>query len=234
MVRFIHVARSYPDAEVLLDVSLCVDTGEAVVVSGPAGAGKSTLVRLLLGVEEPTHGWIVVDDLVLAGSTQEVLAAHRRRIGLIAQQPLLVDDLTVEHNVALALEVTGALPPQARASAAAAVERVGMTHLLHRRAATLSASERRWIAIARALARREASLIVADEPAGDLDARETRVLGALLAEERTVGKTVIVASREPGLAGLGAHRVAMLDGGRITLETAAPTGRVRSVAGRLS
>jgi putative ABC transport system ATP-binding protein len=152
---------------------------------------------------------------------------------VITQQPLLAGDLTVEQNVALALEVSGAFAPQARAAAAAAVERVGLTHLLHRRAATLSGSEQRWVAVARALARREASLIVADEPAGDFDARETRTLGALLAEERAVGKTVVVASREPGLPGLGAHRVALLDGGRITLETAAPAARVRSVAGRV-
>src|SRR5690606_40897167 len=78
----------YHDALPICDVSLCVDTGDAVVISGPAGAGKTTLMRLLLGLDVPTHGWIVVDDLVLGGSSHEVLAAHRRRIGCIAQQPL--------------------------------------------------------------------------------------------------------------------------------------------------
>src|SRR5690606_40630505 len=107
----------YHDALPICDVSLGVDTGDAVVISGPAGAGKTTLMRLLLGLDVPTHGWIVVDDLVLGGSSHEVLAAHRRRIGCIAQQPLLVADLTVEQNVALALDVCGALPPQARSAA---------------------------------------------------------------------------------------------------------------------
>jgi cell division transport system ATP-binding protein len=233
MVRFIHVARSYPDAEVLVDVSMCVDTGEAVVISGLAGAGKTTLLRLLFGLEDPSRGWIVVDDLVLGGSTPEVLAAHRRRIGLIAQQPLLVGDLTVEQNVALALAVCGALPAQARSATAEALERTGIAHLRARRVLGLSAVERRWVAVARALARREASLLIADDPAADFDTRDMRALGTLLAEERAAGKTVIVASREPTLAGLGPHRVVLLDGGRITLETAAPS-RVRSVAGRLS
>ena len=235
MVRFIHVARSYPDCEVLVDVSLCVDTGDAVVISGPAGAGKTTLLRMLFGLTEPTHGWIVVDDLVLGGSSQEVLAAHRRRIGFIAQQPLLVADLTVEQNVALALEVCGALPGQAHNAANEALERAGIAHLRARPAGVLSAAERRWVAVARALARREASLLIADEPAADFAPRDARVLGALLAEERAAGKTVIVTSREPAMAGLGAHRLALLDGGRITLETAAPMpnpGRMRSVAGR--
>jgi ABC-type ATPase involved in cell division len=232
MVRFIHVARGYPDAEVLVDVSLCVDTGEAVLISGVAAAGKTTLLRLLFGLEEPSHGWIVVDDLVLGGSSPEVLAAHRRRIACIAQRPLLVGELTVEQNVALALDVCGALPAQQRSATADALERVGIAHLSARRADTLSAGERRWVAVARALVRREASLVIADEPAADLDARDARALCALLAEERAAGKTVIVTSRETALGSLGPHRVVLLDGGRVTLETTAPA-RVRSVAGRL-
>jgi ABC-type ATPase involved in cell division len=232
MVRFIHVARAWPDREVLADVSLCVDTGDVLVISGPAAAGKSTLLRLLLGLDTPTHGWIVVDDLVLGGSAPEVLAAHRRRIGCIAQQPLLVGDLTVEQNVALALDVAGALPRQAQNAAGDALERAGIAHLRERRAGTLSAAERRWVGVARALARPEASLLLADEPGADLDARDVRRLGALLAEERATGKTIVVTSREPSLPGLGAHRLALLDAGRITLETATPS-RVRSLAGRI-
>lgn len=233
MVRFIHVARSYPECEVLVDVSLCVDTGEALVINGPPATGKTTLLRLLLGLEDPTHGWIVVDDLVLGGSSAEVLAAHRRRVGFIAQQPLLVPDLTAEQNVALALDVCGALPPQAHSAATEALERAGIAHLRDRLAATLSASERRWVGVARALARREASLLIADEPVAELAPRDARALGALLAEERAHGKTIVVTSREPSVAGLGAHRLALLDSGRITLETAAPA-RIRSIAGRAS
>lgn len=233
MVRFIHVARSYSDGEVLVDVSMCVDTGEAVVISGLAGSGKTTLLRLLFGLEEPSRGWIVVDDLVLGGSSPEVLAAHRRRIAFVAQQPRLVDDLSVEQNVALALEVCGAVPGQVATATAAALDRTGIAHLRARPVLTLSAAERRWVAVARALVRREASLVIADEPAAEFDARDVRVLGGLLAEERAAGKTVIVTSREPALPGLGPHRVVLLDGGRVTLETAAP-GRMRSVAGRLS
>lgn len=215
-----------------MDVSLCVDTGDVLVISGPSAAGKSTLLRLLLGLDTPTHGWIVVDDLVLGGNAPEVLAAHRRRIGCIAQHPMLVGDLTVEQNVALALDVSGALPRQAESAAGEALERAGVAHLRTRRAATLSAVERRWVGIARALARPEASLLLADEPTAELDARDARRLGALLAEERAAGKTIVVTSREPSLAGLGAHRLALLDAGRITLETATPN-RVRSLAGRI-
>lgn len=231
MVRFFHVARSYGGHEVLVDVNLGVGNGEAVVVSGGGGAGKTTLVRLLLGLERPSRGWLTVDGLVVAGGAPDVLAAHRRRIGLVPQRPTLVPDRDALGNVALALEVSGSDRRAARLAAVRTLERLDLAALAGRGVATLSAAECRWIAIARGLARTDASLIVVDEPDADLDDRDRERLGAYLEEERSLGKTVLVLSRSPELAGLGASRIAFLDGGRVSLEVRNPLLRVAGAPG---
>jgi ABC-type ATPase involved in cell division len=222
MVKFFHVARSYGGREVLADVSLTIGNGEAVIVSGAGGAGKTTLVRLLLGLERPSRGSVTVDGLVVAGSAPDVLAAHRRRIGLVPQAPTLLPERDVADNVALAQEVAGVPTEEARQGALRTLERLGLDAMADRRVAELSAAERRWVAVARAFGRSDASLLVVDEPAADLGADAAGRLGLLLEQEREIGKTVLVLSRAPELDGLGAHRVAFLDAGRITLDVCAP------------
>ncbi len=223
MVRFCHVARSGDRREVLADVNLTVGDGELVLVCGGPGAGKTTLVRLLLGLTRASRGWVTVDGLALNDATPEVLAAHRRRIGWMPERPTLLAERTVVDNVALALEVAGERPGAARRGAARVLDRLGLGHLAGRRAGSLSASERRWAAIARGLARPAASLVLADEPAQGLDAAGVAALGAALEDERRRGKTVLVLSRSASLSGLGRHRVALLAAGRITLEAPGPS-----------
>ena len=162
MLRFFHVARTLGDLEVLVDVNLNVESGELVVVSGPAGAGKSTLVRLLLGLEMPRRGWITVDGLVLDGSVPRAMSAHRRRIAAIPQGGLLVPDRSALENVALALDTAGYAAGESARIAGRTLDRLGLDHLAARRADCLSSGERQWVAIARGFAREDASLLVAD------------------------------------------------------------------------
>jgi ABC-type ATPase involved in cell division len=215
MVRFFHVALSYPSADVLIDVHLTIERGEIALVSGEAGAGKSALARLTLGLEAPRRGWITVDGVVLGGSSSRVLAAHRRRIAVIAQGPLLVGDRTAIDNVALALEVGGVGAVDARRRSGLALERLGQARLADREVATLSRGERQWVAIARALVRDDAPLLVADEPAEGLGDADALMVGGLLAEEGRAGRTVLVLSRSRSLPGAGEVRRLDLVDGRI-------------------
>lgn len=220
MVRFFHVARAYGPREVLSDVTLSVD-GETVLIAGAAGAGKSALLRLLCGLESPTRGWITVDGLPLVARASDVLAAHRRRLAVVPQRTLLVGRRTAIQNVALALEQQGVPPGAAQERASAALSRVGCEPIADRLAKDLSVGERRLVSLARALVREDARLVLADEPAAGLDSTTQSLVGALLTEQARRGATVIVASQQPGLAGLETDRVVFLDHGRIAWDSRA-------------
>jgi len=221
MVRFFQVARSYDGAEVLVDVNLSIEKGELLLVNGPAGSGKTTLVKLLLGIEPPTRGWITVDGFTLSSAW---LAAHRRRIAVIPQGGCLVAELTAAQNVALSLEVTRASRPAAMRGAIEMLEHLGLASLADRPCDSLSAGERQWVAIARALVREQAQLLVADEPATSLDSSGAELLAEIFEERRRRGTTVVITSQHTGFPGLLGQRVVMLDRGRIALDSAALDG----------
>ena len=225
MIRFFHVARGFSATDVLLDVNLAVDPGEAVLLSGAAGAGKSVLARLLLGLDKPRRGWISVDGLVLGDCPEALLAAHRRRVALIPQRAHFVESADAVQNVALALEVGGMAALEARRVAHTCLERLGLAAIAERRAAVLSATERHWLAVARGLVRGDAALVVADEPTDGLDAPDARRIGALLAAERDRGAAVLVLSRATALSGLTAARLVALVEGKAGVEPAEEIGR---------
>lgn len=218
MVRFFHVARTYGAREVLSEITLSLG-GEPTVISGAAGSGKSVMLRLLCGFEAPSRGWITVDGLPLVASASDVLAAHRRRLAIVPQRPLLVEDRTAVWNVALALQVRGVPIGEAHERAGEALSRVGCGALLGERADTLSEGQRRLVSFARAIVRDDASLVLADEPAAGLDPAAQERVGALLTEESERGATVVLASQQPGLPGLCESRVVFLDDGRVAWDS---------------
>ena len=227
MVRFFHVARAYGAREVLSDVTLQLG-GESAVIAGPAGAGKSVLLRLLCGLEAPTRGWITVDGLPLVATTTDVLAAHRRRLAIIPQPSILIEDRTVVRNVALALELQGVPIGEAQARAGEAMARTGIARLADRVVSSLSTGERSLVSLARALVRDHSKLLIADEPAAGLDSAGQHRVGRLLAEQSQRGATVIVASQQPGLLGLDEHRVVFLEEGRVAWDSGGRTAGVGS------
>lgn len=218
MVRFFHVARTYGGREVLSDLTVTLG-GEIAVITGPPGAGKSVLLRLLCGLEAPSRGWITVDGLPLAANRDEVLAAHRRRLAIVPQRSLLVEDRTAAENVALALEVQGVARDDAATRACGALARLDALGLADRRAASLSTGERRVVCVARALGREDARLLIADDPVAGLDVATAQRIGRALAGCAEAGATVVVASPQPGLPGLGDARVLFLDEGRLSWDS---------------
>jgi ABC-type multidrug transport system ATPase subunit len=221
MIQFFHVTYAYGQAEVLSDVTLSIES-ELAVIAGPAGSGKSVLLRLLCGLEKPTSGWISVDGFPLDGAPSSLLSAHRRRLAVLPQRARLVPSRDAAGNVALALEVGGAPARRARQEACAFLERLSLGYLAERSIETLSESEIRWVAVARALVRSEASVLVLDDPMAGLDASSQHLLAEVLSERAARGRTIVVASQQPGIAGLAGHRVAMLAQGRIAWDSAEP------------
>lgn len=229
MVEFFHVAHEYGAQEVLSDVTFTA-SAEGVLIAGAAGAGKSVLLRLLCGLERPARGWISVDGLPLGESPDDVMAAHRRRLAVLPQRPLLVHDRSVVHNVSLALEVQGLAAGEAHERAGDVLHRLGAAELADRLPGQLSDGERRLVSAARGLARADARVIVADDPVAGLDPEAQARVGDLLAERIADGATLVAASQQPTLAGLESIRVLFLDAGRVTWDSAtgqAP-GRVRA------
>ena len=200
---------------VLRDVDVCVATGEIVVLLGRSGSGKSTVLNLVIGIDQPTSGTVRVggvDVTTLSETTRTLL--RRRRIGFIFQFFNLIPTLTVEENLRLPLELNGV---DGAAGRARALELLGAVGLADRAASfpdRLSGGEQQRVAVARALVH-DPALVLADEPTGNLDAESARqVLGLLVGLARRAGKTVIAASHSDEVAAL-ADRVLTLADGRL-------------------
>jgi putative ABC transport system ATP-binding protein len=204
--------------DILRGVDLKVAAGETVALLGPSGSGKSSLMAVLAGMEQPTGGTIHVAgaDFHLLG--EDALARARRgRIGIVLQAFHLLPTMSALENVAIPLELAGAA--DAFATAAAELEAVALGHRLNHYPAQLSGGEQQRVAVARALAPRPA-LLFADEPTGNLDAATgAAILDLLFARQRDTGATLFVITHDPALAARCARILEMADG-RIVRDSA--------------
>jgi ABC-type lipoprotein export system ATPase subunit len=192
------VDKAYGERVVLRGFDLDVAPGRLTALSGRSGSGKSTVLRLLAGLEAPDAGAIVVGDDALDGRSRGALAALRRAgIGVVEQSPALADHLSAEENVALGLVIRGAGAAEAARIAEARLAEVGLAERVRQRTARLSAGERQRVAIARALAPGPGLLLV-DEPTSRLDEAGAASIAALLADLSAVhGTTILCAAHEP-------------------------------------
>ena len=215
MIQLFHVKKAYPgDAPVLDDVTLRIEKGEFVWLTGPSGAGKSTLLKLLFCAETPTSGQILVGGRNIGRLTQGGIPYLRRNIGVVFQDFKLLDNRTVLENVGYALEVVGVSDGDIRERSLRRLEQVGLKHKAVSLPQRLSGGEQQRVAIARALVN-ESTILLADEPTGNLDPGLTDSILQLLFDANARGTTVIVATHDRGLLSRYHKRTIVLDKGRL-------------------
>jgi cell division transport system ATP-binding protein len=215
LIRLFHVSKSYAAGTFALrDVSVEIKKGELVFLTGPSGAGKTTLMKLLFAAERPSEGQILVLGRNVARIGDRGVPQLRRKVGVVFQDFKLIPSRTAEENVAVALEVIGRSPREVRNKAFAMLKRVGLQHRRGHRPAALSGGEQQRVALARALVN-EPAILLADEPTGNLDAALTLEIMDLVAAAASRGTTVLVASHDAALVKRYARRVLRLDGGRL-------------------
>ena len=213
MIQFSAVAQRYPGGhEALRDVSLEVGAGEMVVVTGRSGAGKSTLLKLASGIERATRGSVVVNGQNLSSLGETALAVLRRNIGFVFQDHKLLFDRPAWDNVALPLRIAGAGAEETGKRVRAALDKVGLLGKEKAMPITLSGGEQQRLCIARAIVNRP-TILVADEPTGNLDAGSSRAILELFLSFHRVGVTVLLSTHdESSLALLGGRRLAVANG----------------------
>jgi lipoprotein-releasing system ATP-binding protein len=218
MLQADHLAKDYDTPSgplpVLRDVTLTLDRGEALAVTGPSGSGKSTLLHLLGTLDRPTRGTVRLDGADPFALPEPELADFRnRRIGFVFQDHHLLPQCTVLENVLVPTLVGGPRPAgEAEAWARKLLDRVGLSARLDHRPSELSGGERQRVAIARALVNRP-HLLLADEPTGNLDRRTAAAVADLLLDLHRQERTIlVVVTHSTELAALLPRRVEMADG----------------------
>lgn len=221
MIQFEQVSKHYAGGhEALSQLSFGIADGEMAFVTGHSGAGKSTLLRLLAAIEQPSHGRITVDGQNLAKLRARGIPKLRQRIGMVFQNHRLLMDRTVFGNVELPLTIAGVGRVERGRRVRAALEKVGLEGHERKLPAALSTGEQQRVGIARAIVGRP-SLLIADEPTGNLDPQLAVDIMGLFAEFQQLGTTVLVASHDLRLIKGMKKRVVVLHQGRLVADLAA-------------
>jgi lipoprotein-releasing system ATP-binding protein len=220
------IVKTYPvggaPLTVLRDLDLQVEAGEMLAIVGASGVGKSTLLHLLGGLDRVDSGSVLVAGVELAGLSGDRLVAFRNRhVGFVFQFHHLLPEFSALENAEMPMRIARIPVADARSRADEFLRRVGLGDRLHHRPGMLSGGEQQRVAVARALVMRP-SVLLADEPTGDLDEGTAESLHGLLREmHRDCGLTSVIATHNPRLAG-GCDRVLRLEGGRLHDSESAP------------
>lgn len=215
MVELKNVAKTYPNGTVALrDINLKIEKGEFVFLVGPSGSGKSTLVKLMLREEEVTEGEVYVNGYDVSSMTRQEVPYLRRSLGCVFQDFRLLPNKTVYENVAFAMIITEALPKEIRRQVPMALALVGLSRKANMYPNQLSGGEQQRVALARALVNNP-SLLIADEPTGNLDPEISWEIMKLLSEINHRGTTVVVATHEKSIVDEMKKRVVAISKGLI-------------------
>ena len=211
--------------DILRGISFQIRSGEFIAIVGPSGSGKSTLLGIIAGLDNPTTGQVLIDGIDITRMTEGKLAAVRNgKIGMVFQAYNLIPTLTAQENVEVPLYV-GKHKGTPSTRAKELLNLVGLSHRLTHRPNQLSGGEQQRVAIARSLAT-DPALVIADEPTGNLDAKNGENVLKLIAYLRQqTGKTFIIATHDPVVASHADRSIRIVDGRIADLEMAAD-GRV--------
>ena len=197
MIRFDQVNKRYPGSDqVLKNISFEIDQGSLAFVIGHSGAGKSTLLKLIAAIERPTSGTVLIGNQNVSKLRNAAIPYLRRKFGLIFQDHKLLYDRNCFENVALPLYINGITGNEAGKRIRAALDKVGLLGKEKAMPITLSGGEQQRLAIARAVVSRP-SILIADEPTGNLDEGYAAEIMSFLYAFQQVGVTVIIATHEP-------------------------------------
>lgn len=223
-VEFQNVYRRFDNGfEALRDVNLSFEEGSMTFLTGHSGAGKSTFLKLLLCLDRPTQGRILINGIDLGGLRTRRLSYYRRGLGAVFQDHHLLSARSVFENVALPLRVSGMREREVGRRVRAALTRIGLLERESLLPMQLSTGEQQRVGIARAIAIRP-RILIADEPTGNLDPELSRDIMALFQQFNQVGATVIVASHDLQLIGSQDKRIVELSHGSVVRDIGATRG----------
>ena len=215
MIRFKNVSKIYKNnVKALSDVNVDIERGEFVFLVGPSGAGKSTFIKMILKEVEPTTGKVIVGDTDLSELTRKQVPYFRRKVGMVFQDFRLIPNLNVYENVAFAMKVVEASPREIRKRVPMVLSLVGLSHKYKMFPHELSGGEQQRVSLARAIVN-NASVLIADEPTGNLDPETSKEIMTLLDDINKAGTTILMATHAKEIVDNMKKRVIAIEGGEI-------------------
>ncbi len=218
MITFSHVYKTYPGpVHALRDVTIEIQKGEFLFLTGPSGAGKTTLFRMISAFDKPSSGIVHIAGQSVGEMTSSQVPYFRRKIGVVFQDFRLLKGRSVFDNVALPLEIRGEKPAQLQRRVDEMLENVGLIYKKKNTIEQLSGGEQQRVAIARALIH-QPGVLIADEPTGNLDPQMSEEIMDLLDRVNAQGTTVFVATHDHELVKRRAKRVVQIRNGQIEMD----------------
>jgi cell division transport system ATP-binding protein len=199
MIKFEHVSKKYATGfEAIQDVSFAINAGELVFLTGHSGAGKSTILKLIMLMERASSGSVQIENKALSQMVSKDIPLHRQQIGVVFQNHQLLSDRSVFDNIALPLRICGYDAVDAGRRVRAALDKVGLLNREKHNPKLLSTGEQQRVGIARAIVHKP-KILLADEPTGNLDPQLSAEVMTLFQQFNQVGTTVLVASHDLSL-----------------------------------
>ncbi len=215
MIYYDKVSKKYPDSSVALDnVSFGVEPKEFITIVGPSGAGKTTLMKMLIAEEWPSEGAVFFESANIHRLSKKEMIKLRRRIGTVFQDYRLIPNKTIYENIAFAMEASGRTDREVASDVPHVLELVDLGHKIWNFPKELSGGERQRVAIARAIVT-QPDIIIADEPTGNLDPTNTYEIIRILRKINELGTTVLLTTHNKGVVDTIGGRIITMDKGKV-------------------